>query len=137
MQMVQQPWGVTAYGAGSVKVAPDLVRVRFKVVRVEQTPSKAFAAATKAVHAIRESLRRHGIPDQAVERSQLGLESSWTYGSDRRFLGYECAASFVVESANLEVVQALLVDLVAAGANEIQGVDFDVHAKVELRAEAR
>ena len=31
----------------------------------------------------------------------------------------------------------MLVDLVDAGANEIEGVDFDVVAKADLRAEAR
>src|SRR5262249_10829065 len=39
MQLVERPWGVTAFGADSVKALPDLVRVRFKIVRVEQTPS--------------------------------------------------------------------------------------------------
>jgi hypothetical protein len=33
-QMVERPWGVVAYGAANVKAMPDLVRVRFKVVRV-------------------------------------------------------------------------------------------------------
>jgi uncharacterized protein len=41
------------------------------------------------------------------------------------------------ESGDLDDVQQLLVDLVAAGANEIEGVDFDVSAKADLRAEAR
>jgi uncharacterized protein len=79
MQMVQRPWGVAAYGAASVKAMPDLVRVRFKVVRVEQTPSQSFAQAGDSVHAVREVLRRHGIPDRAVERSRLGLKSSWSF----------------------------------------------------------
>jgi uncharacterized protein len=34
-------------------------------------------------------------------------------------------------------VQQLLIDVVAAGANEIEGVDFDVTTKGNLRAEAR
>jgi uncharacterized protein len=45
VQMAERPWGVAAYGAASVKAMPDLVRVRFKVVRVEQTPSRSFAQA--------------------------------------------------------------------------------------------
>jgi len=45
--------------------------------------------------------------------------------------------TFAVESRNLDDVQPLLVNLVAAGANEIDAVDFDVVAKRELRAEAR
>ncbi len=27
MQMVEQPWGVAAYGAASVKASPDLARI--------------------------------------------------------------------------------------------------------------
>jgi uncharacterized protein len=138
MQMVERPWGVVAYGAASVKAMPDLMRARFKVSRTEQTPSEAFAVASDAVHAVRQALRQHGVPDGAVERSRLDLKSSWSYeGSGRKFVGYQCEASFAVESGDLDDVQSLLVDLVAAGANEIEGVDFDVQGKGELRAEAR
>jgi uncharacterized protein YggE len=138
MQMIEQPWGIAAYGAASVKAMPDLVRVRFKVVRVEQTPPEAFAAASGVVRAARQVLREHEVPDAAVERSRLDLKSSWDgYGSDRKFLGYQCQAAFSVESYDLDGTETLLVDLVAAGANEIEAVDFDVTTKGDLRAQAR
>jgi uncharacterized protein YggE len=43
----------------------------------------------------------------------------------------------VVDSRELDGVQQLLVDVVAAGANEIQAMSFDVIDKPALRAEAR
>src|SRR5260370_40512775 len=101
-----------------------LVPIRFKVVRLEQTPSQSFAHASDAVHGVREMLRRHGIPDRAVERSRLGLKSSWSFGAERKFLGYECQAAFAVESTDLDDVQQLLIDVVAAVANAIEGVDL-------------
>jgi uncharacterized protein len=138
MQMVERPWGVAAYGAASVKAAPDMVRVRFKVIRLEPSPSRAFQAASAAVHAVRGALRAHQVPDSAVERSRLDLRSAWSgFGPDRKFLGYQCQASFALQSGNLDDVQQLLVDLVGAGANEIEAVEFDVTAKPELRAQAR
>ncbi|MFF4893538.1 SIMPL domain-containing protein [Micromonospora chersina] len=138
MQLIERPWGVTAYGAASVKSMPDMVRARFRVVRVEQKPSDAFATAAEAVRAVRQALRNYDIPDSAVERSRLDLKSSWSgYGPDRVFLGYQCQASFAMESGRLDVVQQLLDDVVAAGANEIEAVDFDVTTKAEMRAEAR
>jgi uncharacterized protein YggE len=139
MQMVQNPWGVTVHGAASVKAIPDLVRIKFEVNRLEQEPGKAFAVANEAVIRVRQVLREHGVPDAAVERSRLSLVSAWTnrYASDRKFLGYQCKASFSVQSRDLDGVQQLLVDLVAAGANEIESVEFDVVAKPELRADAR
>jgi uncharacterized protein YggE len=137
MQMIERPWGVVTYGAASVKAMPDLVRVRFKVIKLEQTPSEAFAAASDAVRTVRQALRDHGVADAAVERSRLDLKSAFDFANQRRFLGYQCQASFALESANLDDAQHLLVDLVGAGANEIEAVDFDVQAKPELRAEAR
>ena len=117
MQMIERPWGVVVYGAASVKAKPDLVRIRFKVIRLEQSPSESFQAASEAVRGVRQALRDHGVGDAAVENSRLDLKSAWEYGNQRRFLGYQCQASFAVESTNLDGVQPLLIALVAAGAN--------------------
>lgn len=57
MQLVERPRGVASYGAASVKAMPDLVRARFRVVRLEQT----LQVASAAVHPVREAMRRHGI----------------------------------------------------------------------------
>ena len=121
-----------------MKAVPDLVRVRFKVVRLEQTAAAAFAAGGTAVSAVRHSLRQHSVPDAAVNSSRLGLRTEWGYGNGKRtFLGFQCEAGYAIESGDLDGVQHLLVDLVAAGAHEIEAVDFDVAAKPELRADAR
>jgi hypothetical protein len=138
MQMIERPWGIAAYGAASVKALPDLVRIRFKVIRLEQAPSTAFEAASGAVRAVRSVLRGQGVSDASVEGSRLDLRTVWAYANGTRtFVGHQCQAAFAIESTDLDNVQPLLVDLVAAGANEIEGVDFDVLAKRELRAEAR
>lgn len=138
MQMVERPWGISAFGAASVKAIPDHVRIRFKIVRVEQAPATAFEAARTAVRAVRGVLREHGINDSAVEGSRLDLTTATEFViGTRKFIGYQCQAAFAVQSAALDDVETLLVDLVAAGANEIEGVDFDVVAKRALRAEAR
>ena len=138
MQMIERPWGVTAYGTASVQALPDLVRVRFKIINREPTPSAAFDVASAAVSAVRTALRGHGVPDSAVKASRLNLATATEYiDGTNRSAGYRCVAAFSVESTYLDGVQQLLVDLVAAGANEIEGVDFDVTTKRALRAEAR
>jgi len=138
MQMIERPWGITAYSTASVKAAPDLVRLRFHVARLQQTPALAFASATEAVAAVRGAIRARNVPDGAVQRSRLSLKSQWSsYGNERKFVGYQCQASFSIESRDLDDVQQLLVDVVAAGTNEIEAVDFDVTDKPGLRAEAR
>lgn len=138
MQMVERPWGISAFGAASVKAIPDLVRVRFRITRVEQTPAAAFESARGAVRAVRGALRQHGIDDAAVEGSRLDLRTATEFvDGSRKFAGYQCQAAFAIESRALDDVEPLLVDVVEAGANEIEGVDFDAAAQRELRADAR
>ena len=86
---------------------------------------------------MRRAIRAHNVPDADVQRSRLSLKSQSNFGNERQFLGYQCQASFSVEFRDLDDVQQLLVDVVAAGTNEIEGVDFDVTDKPGLRAEAR
>ena len=137
MQMIERPWGITAFSTASVQAPPDLARLRFKVSRLEQIPARAFEVTSQAVGEVRRVVREHGVPDGSVRRSQLSLANEWSYGNERKFLGYQCQASFVVESRELDGVQQLLVDVVAAGANELHSVSFDVIDKPSLRAEAR
>jgi uncharacterized protein YggE len=137
-QMIAQPWGISVSGAASVKRVPDMVRVKLRVSRVEPEPQAAFEAVDEKVRAVREVLRGHGVPDSAVDGSRLDLKSAWEWGDgEQRFLGYRCSASFSVSTTNLDSVQMLLVDLVRAGASEIDSVEFDVSAKTQLRDEAR
>ncbi|MFJ5122542.1 SIMPL domain-containing protein [Kitasatospora sp. NPDC088548] len=101
-------------------------------------PAAAFEVTGAAVSRVREVVRGHGVPDGDVSTSRLDLQSSWSYGGgERQFLGYECTASFVIELRELDALERLLVDVVEAGANHVEGVEFDVRAKRELRARAR
>ncbi|MDQ0791919.1 SIMPL domain-containing protein [Streptomyces sp. B1I3] len=136
-QSIDSPWGVSVFGAASVDAAPDLARMRVAIEQTRNTPGEAFTATRSAVNRIREVLRGHGVPEAAVSTSRLNLESQWSYGSERTFLGYECTASFVIELRELDTLESVLIDVVDAGANQVKGVEFDVSTKKELRARAR
>ncbi|MGW6742679.1 SIMPL domain-containing protein [Streptomyces sp. NPDC055025] len=136
-QSIDAPWGVSVFGAASVDAVPDVARLRVAIKQMRQKPGEAFEVTRTAVNRIRDAVRGHGIPDAAVSTSRLNLESSWTYGNERTFRGYECTASFVVELRELDILETVLVDIVEAGANQVDGVEFDVSTKKELRAQAR
>ncbi|MGW4030103.1 SIMPL domain-containing protein [Streptomyces sp. NPDC004838] len=136
-QSINAPWGVSVFGAASVDASPDLARLRVAITQTRQKPGEAFEVTRGGVNHIREVLRGHGVPDTAVSTSRLNLKSSWTFGNERKFLGYECTASFVIELRELDILETVLVDVVEAGANQVDGVEFDVSTKKELRARAR
>ncbi|MBT2401734.1 SIMPL domain-containing protein [Streptomyces sp. ISL-100] len=136
-QSISEPWGLSVFGAGSVRAEPQLVRVRLAVDVLEPSPDKAFQEAGTAVSNLRETLRRHGIPDASVSGSRLSLKSEYEDYSKRQSLGYRCRTSYVVESTAIDGLQQLIVDAVAAGANRVDGVEFDVRDKPAMRDEAR
>lgn len=135
---IKQPWGLDVFGSGSVRAEPQFACVKLQVDLLEPTPDRAFEKANSAVAKVRETLRRHGIPDGAVSGSRLNLTSAYDgYGVGRTFLGYRCQAAFTVETAALDGLQQLIVDVVDAGANHVEDVIFDVRDKPALRDEAR
>ncbi|MFJ7328036.1 SIMPL domain-containing protein [Streptomyces cyaneofuscatus] len=137
-QSIEAPWGISVFGAASVDAAPDVARLRVSIKQTRQQPGEAFEVTRRGVNQVREVVRGHGVPDRHVSTSRLNLESSYAYGgSERKFVGYECTASFEIEVRALDTLETVLVDVVEAGANEVSGVGFDVRAKKELRAEAR
>ena len=79
--------------------------MRFRVSRLQQTPAESFAMTSEAVGEVRRVMREHRVPDGSVQRSQLTLASAWSNGNERKFLGYKCQASFVVECASLTAQQ--------------------------------
>lgn len=134
-QLITHPWGIAVQGFGRVTAAPDLVRVRFRVTRMEQAPAVAFDAATAALGQVRAVLRDHGVTK--VQESRLGLRTVWSYGEPTQTLvGYECTAGLLVESTSLDDVPRLLADLVAAGAHEVDSVEYDVTDRSPMQAEA-
>lgn len=137
-QTIREPWGLSVFGAGSVRAEPQLVRVKLAVDVLEPSPDKAFQEAGSAVSRLRETLRGHGIPDASVSGSKLSLHSEYDgYGTGRKFLGYRCQASYVIEIETIDDLQRLIVDAVDAGANRVDDVVFDVRDKPALRDEAR
>ncbi|HTJ72121.1 MAG TPA: SIMPL domain-containing protein [Actinospica sp.] len=137
-QSIDKPWGASVFGAASVDAAPDLARLRVAIKQTFPKPAEAFAVTRGAVNRVREVLRGHGIPDTAVSTSRLNLQSTWSFNNnERKFLGYACTASFVIEVRELEGLEAILIDVVEAGANQVDGVEFDVSSKKQLRAQAR
>ncbi|MFJ8809046.1 SIMPL domain-containing protein [Streptomyces sp. NPDC102490] len=137
-QAIEEPWGISVFGSGTVRAEPSLARVRPAVDVLEPSPELAFQRAGEAVARLREVLRRHGVPDASVSGSRLGLSSEYDgHGRGRTLLGYRCQASYAVETEALDELERLVANVVEAGAHRIDGVEFDVRDRPGLLDEAR
>lgn len=136
--LIEQPWGISAYGTGTVDTEPDHGVVRVAVNRTNNQPDQALEATRQAVAAVRQVLRDRSVPDANVTSSRTSIQSSWDgYGPERKFLGHQCRAEFSIRVDQLDAVEPIVVELVAAGADEVLGVDYETSQADELRTEAR
>jgi len=136
--LIDQPWGVSAFGQGTANVEPDHGVIKFAINRVAKDPSKALAAASEAASDTRNSLRVNGVIDEDVNSSRTKVHTAWDgHGAARKLVGHQCRIEFAARISSLASLEGCLVDLVAAGADEIISVTYDSSRRAELRATAR
>lgn len=137
-QSIQRPAGVNVFGSCLIRAEPDYATLRFTVASLAPDPSDALAEAKQAAREVRGVLARHKVAVADIQASPVTLQLAWEgYGETRRSIGYRVAMPHLVLVRDLPVVEMLLVDLVAAGAREIDSVSYKSTRLKELRAQAR
>ena len=138
VQSIRNPSGISVFGSYVMRVEPDVALVTFAVAHTKPEPPAAFAATRQAVADVRAYLRDADVPPANVQTSVVNLSADWQgYGKERVFLGYEARTSLSVRLTDLRRFEEILAGVVQAGANQIQGTEFQTTRLLELRAEAR
>jgi uncharacterized protein YggE len=128
--------GVKVFGSAILRVEPDLASIQFAVGREAKKPKDAFQETHKAVQAVRAYLSQTGMSEVAA--SHISLTRTFEYSEGRQQpRGYFAKVWFNVLLADLNRMEAILVGVVDAGANEIGAVEFRTTRLKEYRAEAR
>src|SRR5438477_5467561 len=136
-QSIDRPVGINVYGSHVLRTEPDRAEVDLAVVRVAQTPSTAFSETRKAVDAVRQALRKAGIPDTDVEAGRVDITTEYEgYGQAAKFLGYRSNVAFRFVVRKLDGMEQVLTSAVDAGANQVQRVRYQTTKLRELRSEA-
>jgi uncharacterized protein YggE len=137
-QSIRRPFGVNVYGSATLRTEPDYAEIDLGVVRIAPTAAAAFDQCGKAVQAARNAIRKQGVPDVDLEVSRVALNTAYEgYGPAAKFLGYRAGVSFRILARELNSIERLLSEVVAAGANEVNQVRYATSRLRELRAEVR
>jgi uncharacterized protein len=128
--------GVHVFGSTVLRVAPDSASIVVAVARVEKKPEAAFAKAREGAQAVNAYLRTSGIHDFGSSRLTLSEAREWSNGQ-QRFVGYKAHIGFSVILRDMDKVDVVLAELIAAGAHELTSVTFQTTRLKELRADAR
>jgi uncharacterized protein YggE len=135
-QQIDYPIGVTVFGSAIVRVAPDVASLKFSVTRLAQKPNEAFKQVREESKQVREYLANTRFSEVASSRLTLSQTFHWV-NNENQFQGYTARADFHLLLDDLEQLETVTSELVDAGVNVIQSVDFQTKKLKQIRAEAR
>ncbi len=119
---------LTLSGSGRVALTPDLARISIGVHNENKNASEAIAANNKNAQAVIKALKSFGIKDKDISTSNFSVYPQQNWGKEGERLGitYIVDNTVRVTVRDLDKIGKILDAVTKAGANNINGIQFDV-----------
>ncbi|HEX4273193.1 MAG TPA: SIMPL domain-containing protein [Rhizomicrobium sp.] len=127
-------------GHGEVKAAPDMVTVNAGVTTSAATAAVALAANTARMKGVFGALEKLGVPDKNIQTANFSVSPQYTNGDNngpRRLTGYQVNNEVSLRLEDVTKLGTALDALVTAGANQMNGISFDIRQPAPLLEQAR
>ncbi|MCP3972342.1 MAG: SIMPL domain-containing protein [Rhodobacteraceae bacterium] len=135
------PGRLTVTGEGRVDSVPDMATITVGVTHEARSAARALAETSAATAEVLRRLADAGIAPRDMQTRDLSLQPLWdnrsSSGSGPRVTGYEAGNTVMVRVRALEVLGAVLDEVVESGANRFHGLSFGLQDPGPARDEAR
>ncbi len=136
------PRTLSVNGRATVAAAPDMARIMVGVVTTAPTAREALSANNEKAGQVIAFLRKSGVADRDMQSTNLSVSPQ--YRPRRRdepnqrpeIIGYMVNNNLAVAVRALESFGGVLDGVVSAGANNVNGIRFDVSNREALQREA-
>jgi uncharacterized protein YggE len=130
---------VTVTGEATVAVAPDMAAIRIGVTSLGKTAREASEANAKQMTSVLAAIKDAGIPDRDVQTSRLSLQPQYdpNKSGTARLLGFQVTNQVTIKIRETDKLPTILDRTIAAGANEMSGIEFVVSEQSKLLDQAR
>lgn len=136
---------ITVNGSGEVRAAPDEAVVSLGVLAQTPQASDAQREASRIARAILDAIAALGVPEEAIQTSQLTLTPVYEQPrydqrepipAEPRIVAYQASNVVTVRLDDLAKIGPVIDAGIEAGANQLQGVGFDLRDDRAAREEA-
>lgn len=112
--------------SGEVRIAPDMATITTGVQTQAATAQDAMAQNRAQMNQVIAALRRQGIEERHIQTSGLNLNAVYDYPQNEqpRLRGYQASNQVTIQVHDLDNLGRAIDAVVAAGANQINGVNF-------------
>jgi uncharacterized protein len=136
----ERPSFISVTGEAHISVAPDLAQIDGGVASEGKTAREASEANNAAMGKVLLALKGAGIDEKDYQTSRLSLQpqnSVAKAGAPSTITGYRASNRVTIRLRDVTKVASVIDLLVAAGANDIGGINFQVSQASKLLDEAR
>jgi|SRR5579859_2671591 len=127
-------------GHGETRGAPDMAQVTAGVSTVAPTAAQALSANSSHMKGVFAALIKLGVPEKNIQTSNFFVSPQYGNGDNntpRPLTGYQVNNDVTVRLEDVGKLGGALDALVAAGANQINGVSFSIQNSAPLLEKAR
>jgi len=136
------PPAISVTGEATISTPPDLAHIDAGVASDAKTARDASEANNAAMAKVLQALKGANIDDKDIQTSRLSLQPQYASTASSRpgptsIIGYRASNHVTVKLRDVAKAAGVIDTLVAAGANEIGGINFTVSQASKLLDEAR
>ncbi len=131
---------ITVSATGTSTAVPDSARIETGVLAEAATAREALSANNAAMAKLIDGLKANGIEPKDIQTSNFNLNPRYTNPADGQppvIDGYQAVNQVQVHVRDLDKIGDVLDKLVTLGANQMNGITFEVSAAETLRDAAR
>ena len=135
---ISQPH-IEVTGVSKIEVKPNIANISISVNEVKPTAIAAKNAADKAVSELLKRLKTFGISKNDISSANLNITTEYRYPpkQERKLVGFRASRDIRVSVSHLDSVSKILDEAINAGANQVNGISFDVKDKHKYLVQAR
>ena len=136
-QLITAPKLVKTTGTAEIKVTPDKAIIQVGVERQSGTAKSAKAAVDNTSRKILTALKAAGVEDKDIQTAYLELQPTSYYEKHVRINNFTATQSLSVTIRDLAHLDSVMDTVMSAGANRIDGIEYQSTELRKYRDQAR
>jgi uncharacterized protein YggE len=138
--LAADPRTISMTGHGEIRTTPDMAQVTAGVTTTAPTAAQALTANSARMKSVFAALEKLGVPQKNIQTSNFFVSPQYTNGDNnapRRLTAYQVNNDVTARIEDVGKLGSALDALVAAGANQINGVSFSIQNDAPFLEKAR
>lgn len=129
---------ITVNGTAKMTVQPDIANLSVGLISTGKTVAETQKQNTDKMNMITAAVKAFGVKDDDVQTSNYQIYPQYDWTDGRQILrGYQVSQQLSVKIRDLDKVGDILGKVGELGANQVNGVTFDVDDKTDIQKQSR